>query len=171
MGGKGSGRTPYATGDTCEDARALSVVGLRPTIRAVIEAGPGASWQGAIRWTRAGREVASIGVQVIAGKALAAAWLSYTTRQGEAHSYPVMIAATGQPGDGRYRLWWACPKCGRRAGVLYLPPGAARFACRACHGLTYRSTRECHSFERLLRHMGAPAAEAGLLARAWRERY
>ena len=108
-------------------------------------------------------------MQVIATLTHPAVWLSYTTRQGEA-TYPVWIEATGQPGSGRYRLWWACPKCGRRAGVLYLPPGAARFACRACHGLAYRSTRECHSFERLLRHMGAPAAEAHHLARAWRGR-
>jgi hypothetical protein len=38
------------------------------------------------------------------------------------------------------RLFWRCPGCGRRAGILYGRWG--RFRCRTCHGLTYTSCQE-----------------------------
>ena len=44
---------------------------------------------------------------------------------------------------GGQRYWFLCPRgCGRRAGVLYLRSGLARFACRKCLDLTYRSCQE-----------------------------
>jgi hypothetical protein len=46
------------------------------------------------------------------------------------------------------RRWFQCPglptrtRCDRRAGILYLPPNASRFACRMCHNLVHRSAQE-----------------------------
>ena len=42
---------------------------------------------------------------------------------------------------GGKRFWFRCPGCNRRTGFLYLPPEADYFACRLCHGLTYRSSQ------------------------------
>jgi hypothetical protein len=39
-------------------------------------------------------------------------------------------------GSGR-RVWFGCPECESRRGVLYLPPGESRFACRGCYRLRY----------------------------------
>jgi len=49
--------------------------------------------------------------------------------------------------SGGHRWWFTCPitDCGRRVGVLYLPPGGDFFGCRHCHDLTYRSSQESHS--------------------------
>ena len=41
---------------------------------------------------------------------------------------------------GGSRPWFKCTRCGGRAQDLYLAHG--RFACRACHGLRYRSQSE-----------------------------
>jgi hypothetical protein len=38
------------------------------------------------------------------------------------------------------RLFWLCPGCSRRAGILYRQ--RQRWRCRRCHGLTYRSSQE-----------------------------
>jgi len=46
-----------------------------------------------------------------------------------------------------FRRWFLCPglkggtRCDRRAGILYLPPGESRFACRKCHGLVHQSAQ------------------------------
>ena len=41
---------------------------------------------------------------------------------------------------GAFRVWFACPGCGRRCAVLYALAG--RFTCRSCHHLAYASTRQ-----------------------------
>lgn len=57
---------------------------------------------------------------------------------------------------GGQRHWFTCPlsvngkACARRAGKLYLPPGARYFGCRKCHELTYRSSQTAHQEERLI---------------------
>jgi hypothetical protein len=46
---------------------------------------------------------------------------------------------------GGLRRWFLCPgrasesNCGARCRVLYCPPTEPMFACRGCHGLSYRS--------------------------------
>jgi len=40
---------------------------------------------------------------------------------------------------GVTRVQFLCPRCSRSCGKLYLPPGEARFLCRTCHNLTYKS--------------------------------
>lgn len=76
--------------------------------------------------------------------------------------YTRIAAATGERQDiyykismatttcrfGGLRYWFLCPvpkvghPCHRRVVDLYLPPVAARFGCRWCHKLTYRSVQE-----------------------------
>lgn len=66
---------------------------------------------------------------------------------------PIRLQATPTQFGGE-RWWFTCPlmvngvACERRAGKLYLPPGAKYFGCRKCHGLTYRSCQEAHQAER-----------------------
>lgn len=45
------------------------------------------------------------------------------------------------PNFGGIRLWYSCPVCDRRCGILYIPPGATQVACRTCWDLSYRSQR------------------------------
>jgi hypothetical protein len=40
---------------------------------------------------------------------------------------------------GGKRLWFKCPGCGRRVGVLY--EGLRRMGCRKCLGVKYRGER------------------------------
>ena len=39
------------------------------------------------------------------------------------------------------RLWFQCPECGKRCGVLYLGQTDSAFRCRGCAGLIYRCQR------------------------------
>jgi hypothetical protein len=57
---------------------------------------------------------------------------------GPTMTYPVDVVRTPTLNEGE-RLWFACPRCHKLAGKLYLPPGANAFLCRTCHDLTYRS--------------------------------
>ncbi|MBW3599539.1 MAG: hypothetical protein KY475_19980 [Planctomycetes bacterium] len=57
---------------------------------------------------------------------------------------------------GRWSLVVRGVACQRRAGKLYLPPGAKYFGCRTCHDLTYRSSQEAHQAERLFAQLGMP---------------
>jgi len=41
---------------------------------------------------------------------------------------------------GGYRVWWICPHCNERAGLLYWQ--AQRWQCRKCAGLLHESTRQ-----------------------------
>jgi hypothetical protein len=83
---------------------------------------------------------------------------------------------------GGVRWWVRCPDCDRRIAVLYLKAG--RFRCRACHGLTYTSSREtpfnraCRRVQKLRRHLGAfpgmadplPPKPRGMWARTFARR-
>ncbi len=57
--------------------------------------------------------------------------------------------------SGGLRRYFACPSaeedglCGRTVAKLRLPPGGSRWACRECHGLTYRSSRSNHRYDGL----------------------
>lgn len=67
---------------------------------------------------------------------------------GEAIECLIPLVTT-RPYFGGLRRWFACPVCGRRVGKLYLPPGETYFGCRACHGLTYRSSQASHTVDLL----------------------
>jgi len=57
---------------------------------------------------------------------------------------------SSKTGNGGKRYWFLCPKCGRRMGTLYKPPGTNLPLCRRCHKLSYllakhhRSPQEEH---------------------------
>lgn len=58
------------------------------------------------------------------------------------------------------RLYVRCPKCGRCARRLFLPPGGNTFACRVCHHLTHCSTQQ---YDKRLK-------EYRLFFKSWRQR-
>lgn len=94
--------------------------------------------------------------------------LFYRWRDTEDVSVTVGSEATPTPFGGR-RWWFNCPfyvrgrPCNRRAGKLYLPPGARDFGCRTCHALTYRSTQEAHQLERNYRRLMSYSTSPWLL--------
>ena len=61
---------------------------------------------------------------------------------------------------GGQRWWFICQLsvngvyCGRRVGILYLPPNGKYFGCRHCYNLTYTSCKENHGRDRLAYSMG-----------------
>jgi hypothetical protein len=87
----------------------------------------------------------SIGFEVIeGGQAVRLHYHNIHSKQAIAERIPVVTAQL------RYglRLFWACPGCSRRVGILYhqgngfLSRYPGSFRCRSCHGLTYRSSQE-----------------------------
>ena len=95
------------------------------------------SFSGTLRWSRGGRETASIGYNLQPFYFR----LQYSvTRQGE--KVPIDerfdFAFTEQPFGGR-RRWIICRSCNRRCRVLY---GGAYFRCRQCYRATYPSQYE-----------------------------
>jgi hypothetical protein len=142
MGGRGSGPRPsFPTtleGFQAVDLRYLWQQGL-------LEPG---HW-GSLRWSRAGRETGSI--RFVVGEDTVT--LAYRVRDGGSRDWtditePVRLLRTAQPFGGE-RLWFACPRCGRRCAVLY---GGRRFFCRRCVGVPYASQNEA-VHERLLRRV------------------
>jgi hypothetical protein len=96
---------------------------------------------GRLRWLQGETEVASLGYTIAEAYGMRVLTLEYTiTDTGERVTIPVELETT-RPRFGGVRWWGRCP-CGRRVGKLYLPPGATRFACRYCHGLTYASCQQ-----------------------------
>ncbi len=138
MGGPGGGRwRSLLRAETVEDCLALDVATL----------GVG----GVLTWTNVrGEPVASMGCELdLRDPETPWVILRYTlARTGKAVASVVRLVATC-PHFGGLRRWFACPRCGRRVGKLYLPSGMTNFACRTCHGLTYRSCQESHKVDLL----------------------
>lgn len=139
MGGPGSGRESNAgTRLTVEDCLSMPLSLLRKHgLLSARAAAHRLAWQ-----DEQGTEVASVNV------------LAHMDDRGESFvrlQYRVGVNGVGRHVDQRVslnstmlssggsRAWYSCPACGRRAGVLHLPPGEKFFACRACHDLSYRS--------------------------------
>lgn len=132
MGGYGSGRQfGKATTNTMRplDIRKLQRDGLLAPGRAF-------GW----RWTRNGKEVASIQMRTEADRVI----LNYQSRSNggewQPMEYPVYLEWTPCNLGGR-RAWFLCPArgCGRRVAILF---GGSIFACRHCHKLAYQCQRE-----------------------------
>jgi hypothetical protein len=79
--------------------------------------------------------------------------LQYPGPRGEEVELPILVHSTPTQFGGE-RWWFSCPAtpggvpCDRRVDKLFLPRGEEYFACRNCHGLTYRSCQEAHYSER-----------------------
>lgn len=92
---------------------------------------PGASCTWA--WHADGEPLGSIGIGAEAG----ALSLTYTLNGAPVHQ---RVAIHRTPCNyGGSRPWFACPRCARRVGVLYLRSG---FACRRCSRVVYASQSE-----------------------------
>lgn len=165
MGGSGSGNWHrIGRKATVEESLVLSVRDLRRQ--------PCRGAAGTLTWTRAGEAWASVGYVVIWNGDAPAVTLHYRWRDTEDVRVPVRLEITSTQFGGR-RWWFTCPlvvsgvACNRRAGKLYLPPGARYFGCRRCHDLTYRSCQEAHQAERVFARLGLDAESARLLASRW----
>jgi hypothetical protein len=148
MGGSGSGNWYRWQGkkSTVEESLVVAVKDIRKRLY------HGAS--GTLSWTQANGENLSIGYAVTLNQDTPTLTLSYRWPDSEDVRIPVRLESTPTQFGGK-RWWFVCPlivdgiPCHRRAGKLYLPPGAKYFGCRVCHDLTYRSSQEAHQEERL----------------------
>jgi hypothetical protein len=93
-------------------------------------------------WLRLGG--ADSGTETVGGRPVRWAFaggavsVTHAVAAGAAAEYTVALVTTPAPRGGR-RLWWTCPACSRRVGLLYLPAGRDRLGCRRCCGLGYAS--------------------------------
>jgi len=71
----------------------------------------------------------------------------YFTKEKKEYDYQIPITTTSC-NYGGVRYWFCCPLtvndkfCGKRVGVIYLPPLGKYFGCRTCYNLTYKSCKE-----------------------------
>lgn len=147
MGGYGSTRWALHTKKTTvEDCHKLTMSALTPYLRA--------AGRGSMSWTRGGRPSGSISFAIIGNDHPEAIRLMYTLtdRAGikTERDYTIQLTHTLTPWGAR-RYWFTCPLagCGRRVGVLYLPPGGSYFGCRHCYNLTYTSAQEAGKYKGL----------------------
>jgi hypothetical protein len=140
MGGPGSGHWNWGKKQIVERCLVLNVCTV---LQANIPSG-------VIRWG----SQASIGFTL--GPVAGSGWelrLNYAVG-AETIALVIWLTAT-RPHFGGRRWWFLCPSCGRRVGKLYLPPNEKIFACRLCHGLTYRSSQTSHKgVKRMLKDPG-----------------
>jgi len=90
-------------------------------------------------WNRGGEPTGSIAVRVHDAHSLS---LLYSVGAGENRrdgSQTIALASTPCH-YGSSRPWFVCPRCQRRAGLLFMRWG--RFACRLCQQVSYTSQAE-----------------------------
>lgn len=98
-------------------------------------------------WSRCGEEIARITVYP-APDGLRLVY-RVSLNDGPWHSIDEFVRLTETPCHyGGSRLWFECPGCGRRAAKLW--GVSARFRCRVCCGLPYKSQMES-DFDLMLR--------------------
>ena len=130
----------------------------------------GVRW-GSMSWSRNGQKTGSIsfGVSIMGtGDYLRLCYTQTNEEKEEKTEFDYKVRLTWTPCHFGGRRWWfICPlivdgkACSHRVGVLYLANGKY-FGCRHCHNLTYKSSKESHSFDRLYRVIGA---DMGLTSR------
>jgi len=156
MGGYGS-RRRLDKRYTVEDCWALDVNWMtRAGIFDSTSCTSGTTW-----WTDplTGEEISRIGFAVNVPER----WLRLhyvLTERNESFDYRVGLTTTELPWGG-VRRWFICPLecdgqcCGRRVGVLYLPPHGRYYGCRHCYNLTYKSCRESGKYDAMWHDFGA----------------
>lgn len=174
MGGFGSGRWKmHNKRETAEESKRLYIGAYLVYLRE-IERG---NWQEATvapSWTRGGRASGNVRLILSGGPESIGAWLDYTLTpyqgQPQKYHYQVGLESTLTPWGSR-RYWWTCPNCSRRCGALYMPPSAGRFACRACHDLTYQKCQESHQYDALYRQLAeqVPGVTPAYLKALWED--
>jgi hypothetical protein len=162
LGGVGSGnwyRLNKKT--TVEECRSLDI--RRLYREGLLEPGYRFSWS----WSRAGRQIASIGGVVLGSSRPERVVLLIRYRSGlgadwEDVQQPVELDWTPCNFGGE-RPWFICPgaDCGRRVAVLYGP--GRYFLCRHCYDLSYQSQRDnkmyraLHRAQDIRRRLGSSA--------------
>ncbi len=91
-------------------------------------------------WVRGAEPIASVGVRVQLDRVIVMYTYQQETGSQAGARYAIELEWTHCPLGGQ-RPWFLCPavRCERRVAILY---AGAIFACRQCHQLNYRSTRE-----------------------------
>jgi len=170
MGGMGSGNRWrwQEKKSTVEESLALAMKNFHGRLSA--------GTAGTFTWTwTSGRKSSSINYSITGDQDARTVTLNYRWRDTDDVRIPVQLEATPTQFGGK-RWWFICPltvrgvACNRRAGKLYLPPGARYFGCRKCHDLTYRSSQEAHQAERMFGQMGFDAQVARLWERLHRSK-
>lgn len=160
MGAFGSTRWNYHyRRRTVEESLALCARELRQFLRD--PAPQQLTWQ----WSRSGRRLGSIGVEVGGGvsgiqgvQSSREIWLRYEMLNAETAPQVIhdRIGLAAFPMRlGGVRWWFICPRCCRLRASLYLAPGARHFACRSCGRLKYQSQRldPIRRLESRMRHL------------------
>lgn len=172
MGGPGSG-TWYrweSKKATVEESAAVSIRDFRGRLH------DGAA--GTITWTWTDGKESSVGYSIFWDNGGLTITLQYCRPDIDNIRIPIRLQTMPTQFGGQ-RWWFTCPLtadgvvCNRRAGKLYLPPGAQYFGCRKCHDLTYRVCQDPlqaegplaaaeHRIERLHRRLVALNRRAGI---------
>jgi hypothetical protein len=155
LGGFGSGRHWFLKKTTVEECLTLD-------INKLIKAGLlNRSW-GELRWYRGGEETACVDYMLKdmgfkEGESVHVLMLlsSVIRRDQRVPTQDIPLLTTLLHSGGK-RYWFSCPNCKRRVGRLHLPYGGSYFFCRRCYDLTYMSSQESHSFDRVFLKMGIP---------------
>ena len=132
MGGRGSGRQSCYSGkaETNDsmplDIRKIARMGLLREARSF-------SWQ----WLVNDQPVAGINIRVDSRLYVVLSWRVRSTEEiveqrVQTHTTPCHL--------GGQRYWFTCPRCRKRAAVIYAP--GRYFACRQCGGLGYATQKE-----------------------------
>lgn len=158
MGGLGSGRP--GSRSTVESGLTLDIGYMQR--KGLLE--PYRS--GSLEWSRSNggekHHIASIGYSLDEDGTLLR--LRYTKGSGEnaeALNYSVVLLKTPAHFGG-FRYWFLCPLVGCKSGKLsklYLPSGGKYFGCRKCYKLTYTSSNESHSMDRVFRDIAKDIGE------------
>jgi hypothetical protein len=160
MGGAGSGSWyRFNKKTTVEECRSLDV--RRLLREGLLKPGRLFSWS----WSRAGREVASIGSLVEGDDCPERVVLLFRHRSGPSAEWEdvreqVDLAWTACNFGGE-RPWFICPGagCGRRVAILY---GLGKyFLCRHCYDLVYESQRDNEMYRALHRRRTSACASEG----------
>jgi hypothetical protein len=113
----------------------------------------------------------TLGIEVHATNDEPMVWLHYSV--GPAPGVPVeddFRLVTTCPRFGGVRWWFVCAgeSCGRRAGMLYLPPWKYHFRCRVCHDLTYTLRQDRHRYAKLFQWLAENTGlDPGTIRKTW----
>lgn len=134
MGGLGSGRVSSHSREKVEHTRFIRTEWVKEQ-KPTLETGMATK----VNWTQGGKPYGEAGISLF-GNQLHVVYRQRTIGEGEWRDvHEVIDLAYTAPNFGGKRLWFHCPHCGRRVGVLYC---CEIVACRQCLHLSYRTEGE-----------------------------
>lgn len=82
--------------------------------------------------------------QIDANKLLASARIKLKEelilKEAEVNGFNIKLT-TSKTGFSGTRIWFSCPLCSKRVGIIYQHPLNEQIGCRTCLGLKYRKRR------------------------------